>query len=113
MARIADIKQQMDGRLGEEVLTLVGQSDVDKRSYSSKNLPLWVSKVSAWAQSETRGVTSFPTRWRSFAQPVLDERTKTRGAAPQHPLFVAIETLLAEPLTLNDLVIARAPGGDA
>lgn len=27
---------------------------------------------------------------------------------PEHPLFVAIETLLAEPLTLNDLMIARA-----
>ncbi|MCT9872601.1 hypothetical protein N7568_24835, partial [Paenarthrobacter aurescens] len=50
LARIAEMKAQWRA-LGEEVLTLVGQSDVDKRSYSSKNLPLWVSKVSAWAQS--------------------------------------------------------------
>jgi hypothetical protein len=36
------------------------------------------------------------------------ERTKADGIVPEHPLFVAIETLLAEPLTLNDLMITRA-----
>lgn len=36
------------------------------------------------------------------------ERTKADGIVPEHPLFVAIESLLAEPLTLNDLMITRA-----
>ena len=39
---------------------------------------------------------------------LLTERTKADGIVPEHPLFVAIEALLAEPLTLNDLMITRA-----
>ena len=38
----------------------------------------------------------------------MTERTKADGIVPEHPLFVAIEALLAEPLTLNDLMITRA-----
>ncbi|MBC2637276.1 UvrD-helicase domain-containing protein, partial [Citrobacter braakii] len=41
-------------------------------------------------------------------QRFLTERTKADGIVPEHPLFVAIEALLAEPLTLNDLMITRA-----
>ena len=39
---------------------------------------------------------------------LLLERTKADGAPPVHPLFSAVEALLATPLTLTDLVIARA-----
>ncbi|MBK4785595.1 MAG: exodeoxyribonuclease V subunit beta [Pantoea sp. Pent] len=105
LARIAEMKAQWRA-LGEEVLTLVGQSDVDKRSYSSKNLPLWVSKVSAWAQSETADY-QIPAELARFGQQVLNEKTK-KGAPPQHPLFAAFDTFLAQPLSLRDLVIARA-----
>ncbi len=58
---------------------MVGQSGVDKRSYSSKNLPQWISKVSAWAQGRDARTTSFRTSWKSFGQPVLVERTKGRA----------------------------------
>ncbi|CDL39213.1 Exodeoxyribonuclease V beta chain [Citrobacter freundii] len=43
-----------------------------------------------------------------FSQRFLEERTKAGGITPQHPLFVAIDELLSEPLTLCDLVITRA-----
>jgi len=105
LARIAAIKAQWLA-VGEEVLTMVGQSDVDKRSYSSKNLPVWVSKVSVWAQSETRDY-QVPAELARFGQQVLDEKTK-KGQPPQHALFAAIDTFLAQPLSLRDLVIARA-----
>ncbi|NIF02844.1 exodeoxyribonuclease V subunit beta [Pantoea sp. Acro-805] len=92
--------------VGEEVLSLVGQSDVDKRSYSSKNLPVWVCKVSLWAQSET-GDYQVPPELARFGQQMLDEKTK-KGSPPQHALFAAIDTFLAQPISLRDLVIARA-----
>lgn len=105
LTRIDAMKAQWRG-VGEEVLSLVGQSDVDKRSYSSKNLPVWVSKVSLWAQSET-GDYQVPPELARFGQQMLDEKTK-KGSPPQHALFAAIDTFLAQPISLRDLVIARA-----
>ena len=59
------------------------------------------------AQEETRGY-QLPDALEKFSQRFLVERTKADGIVPEHPLFVEIETLLAEPLTLNDLMITRA-----
>ncbi len=56
---------------------------------------------------ETRGY-QLPDALEKFSQRFLTERTKADGIVPEHPLFVAIEALLAEPLTLNDLMITRA-----
>ncbi len=36
---------------------------------------------------------------------VLAERTKAGGVTPQHPLLVAIDNLLGEPLSIKDLVL--------
>ncbi|ORM70358.1 exodeoxyribonuclease V subunit beta [Pantoea wallisii] len=105
MSRIAAMKAQWLA-VGDEVLALVGQSDVDKRSYSSKNLPVWVSKVTHWAQSETQNY-QVPPELARFGQQVLDEKTK-KGTPPQHALFAAIDAFLAQPLSLRDVVIARA-----
>ena len=105
LARINAIKAEWRA-VGAEVLTLVGQSDVDKRSYSSKNLPVWVNKVSFWAQSETQDY-QVPTELGRFGQQVLEEKTK-KGNPPHHALFAAIDRFLAQPISLRDLVIARA-----
>ncbi len=43
-----------------------------------------------------------------FSQRFLAERTKAGGVTPQHPLFVAIDNLLGEPLSIKDLVLTRA-----
>ncbi|QDY42879.1 exodeoxyribonuclease V subunit beta [Candidatus Pantoea soli] len=105
MARIAAIKKQWLA-LGNDVQGLIGQSDVDKRSYSSKNLPAWVSKITQWAQSETRDY-QVPPELARFGQRVLYEKTK-KGTAPAHALFAAIDDFLSQPLSIRDVVIARA-----
>ena len=63
--------------------------------------------MTAWAQEETLSY-QLPDALEKFSQAFLLERTKADGAPPVHPLFSAVEALLATPLTLTDLVIARA-----
>jgi len=105
LARISEMKRQWQA-VSDEVEGIVSQSGVDKRSYSSKYLPLWVAKITQWANSETTDYL-FPKELERFAQRVLVEKTK-KGEPPQHPLFQAVEAFLAEPLSLRDLIIARA-----
>ena len=105
LARIAEMKNRWRAA-ANEVEGMIASSGVDKRSYSSKYLPLWVSKVSEWAQSETQDYEC-PKELERFTQRVLDEKTK-KGEAPRHALFSAVEAFLAQPLSVRDVVIARA-----
>lgn len=90
----------------DDIGPLIAGSGVDKRSYSSRNLPNWLDKVNAWAGEETQ-TYALPDALEKFAQSTLDEKTK-KGEPPRHALFVEIDALLAEPLSLRDLVLARA-----
>ncbi len=63
--------------------------------------------MNAWAQEETLSY-QLPDALEKFAQSFLLERTKAGGEPPVHPLFSAVESLLASSLTLTDLVLARA-----
>lgn len=63
--------------------------------------------MTAWAQEETLSY-QLPDALEKFAQSFLLERTKAGGEPPVHPLFSAVESLLASSLTLTDLVLARA-----
>lgn len=105
LARIIAIKQQWQA-VSADVEALISGSDVDKRSYSSKHLPVWVAKMTTWAADETLDY-QLPKELERFSQRMLSEKTK-KGTPPQHPLFQAIDGFLAEPLTLRDVVIARA-----
>lgn len=89
-----------------ELESLISGSGVDKRSYSTKHLPNWLDKVGIWAEQET-GDYQLPKELEKFRQSVLFEKTK-KGAAPQHALFNAIDHLFEQPLTLRDLILARA-----
>lgn len=104
VARIDAIKAQW--RAAGSLEALIGQSGVDKRSYSSKHLPNWLTKVGEWAAQETQDY-QLPKELDKFRQSVLLEKTK-KGEPPRHPLFSAIDELFAEPLTLRDLIMARA-----
>ena len=106
IAKIADIKQKWMESVGD-IDAIIENSGIDRRKFNRGNQGKWIDKVSAWAQEETRGY-QLPDALEKFSQRFLAERTKADGIVPEHPLFVAIETLLAEPLTLNDLMIARA-----
>lgn len=49
-----------------------------------------------------------PKSLKKFSQRFLKNRTKAKKKTPQHPLFKAINQLLAKPLSIRNLVITRA-----
>ncbi|QHB33720.1 exodeoxyribonuclease V subunit beta [Yersinia canariae] len=89
-----------------ELEALISGSGVDKRSYSARYLPNWLEKVGLWAEQET-GDYQLPKELEKFRQSVLFEKTK-KGVAPQHDLFSSIDRIFEQPLTLRDLILARA-----
>ncbi|WP_017893807.1 exodeoxyribonuclease V subunit beta [Serratia sp. S4] len=105
VAHIDAIKAQWLAAAGD-LEALISQSGVDKRSYSSKHLPNWLHKVGEWVVLETQDY-QLPKELDKFRQSVLLDKTK-KGEPPHHALFVAIDELFDEPLTLRDLIMARA-----
>ena len=91
----------------DDLYGLLEASGIDRRKFNRANQGKWIEKISAWAQEETQSY-QLPDALEKFSQRFLEERTKAGGITPQHPLFVAIDELLSEPLTLRDLVITRA-----
>lgn len=106
LARINQIKQQWRDAV-DELDGLLEASGIDRRKFNRGNQGKWIEKISAWAQEDTQSY-QLPDALEKFSQRFLQERTKEGGVTPQHPLFVAIDELLGEPLTLRDLVITRA-----
>lgn len=106
VTQIATLKQKWNASVGE-ITSILENSGIDRKKFNRGNQGKWIDKISAWAQEETRGY-QLPDALEKFSQRFLTERTKADGIVPEHPLFVAIESLLAEPLTLNDLMITRA-----
>ncbi|EML9986632.1 MULTISPECIES: exodeoxyribonuclease V subunit beta [Citrobacter] len=104
--RINALKQQWCDVVGE-LEGLMEASGIDRRKFNRGNQGKWIEKISAWAQSATQSY-QLPEALEKFSQRFLEDRTKEGGVVPQHPLFVAIDELLAEPLTLRDLMITRA-----
>ncbi|HHF2855613.1 TPA: exodeoxyribonuclease V subunit beta [Vibrio diabolicus] len=90
----------------DDFLTLISDSDINKRSYTKKSLPTWLEAVNAWAATETTGY-DYPDKLEKFAQNVLLEKTP-KGSAPQHAVFEAIETFLANPVSLKAPLLAHA-----
>lgn len=100
------MKQQWSGSVGE-IDAIIERSGIDRRKFNRGNQAKYIERVTAWAQEEKHSY-QLPDALEKFSQTFLAERTKAGGEVPEHPLFVAIDTLLAEPLTLNDLMITRA-----
>ncbi|MDW3874534.1 exodeoxyribonuclease V subunit beta [Klebsiella pneumoniae] len=106
IARIDSLKQQWREQVGE-IEGVLENSGLDRRKFNRGNEGKWMEKVNAWAQEETLSY-QLPDALEKFAQSFLLERTKAGGEPPVHPLFSAVESLLASSLTLTDLVLARA-----
>lgn len=106
VAQIDAVKRQWLASVGE-LEPLLENSGIDRRKFNRGNQAKWIEKISAWAQEET-STYLLPEALEKFAQSFLAERTKAGGVVPEHPLFVAIEELRAQPLTLNDLVLTSA-----
>lgn len=105
VTRIDAVKAQWQAA-ASDLEALISQSGVDKRSYSSKHLPNWLAKVGKWIGQETQDY-QLPKELEKFRQSVLLEKTK-KGEWPRHAVFSAIDELFAEPLTLRDVIRARA-----
>ncbi|NOH79053.1 exodeoxyribonuclease V subunit beta [Vibrio sp. RE86] len=113
---LADLHQQNLAKIDElkalwrehqdDFFALISESDVNKRSYTKKSLPTWLEAVNAWAALETTGY-EYPDKLEKFAQNVLLEKTP-KGSAPQHDVFVAIESFLASPISLKAPILAHA-----
>lgn len=106
IARIDSLKQQWREQVGE-IEGVLENSGLDRRKFNRGNQGKWMEKVNAWAQEVTLSY-QLPDALEKFAQSFLLERTKAGGEPPVHPLFSAVESLLASSLTLTDLVLARA-----
>ncbi|MDG9696615.1 UvrD-helicase domain-containing protein, partial [Streptomyces sp. DH17] len=90
-----------------ELDALIESSGIDRRKFNRSNQAKWIDKISAWAEEETNSY-QLPESLEKFSQRFLEDRTKAGGETPRHPLFEAIDQLLAEPLSIRDLVITRA-----
>ena len=106
IARIAAMKQKWCQGAGE-IDAIIESSGIDRRKFNRGNQAKYIERINAWAEEETRSY-QLPDALAKFSQAFLAERTKAGGQVPEHPLFSAIDELLAEPLTLNDLMITRA-----
>ncbi|MBJ7221930.1 MULTISPECIES: exodeoxyribonuclease V subunit beta [unclassified Brenneria] len=104
-AAIDDFKRQWLAA-SADLGALIGASGVDKRSYSSKNLPNWLQKVTLWAEQQTQDY-QLPKELDRFSQQTLAEKTK-KGEPPVHAVFEATDRLLSASLSLRDLVMVRA-----
>jgi exodeoxyribonuclease V beta subunit len=93
--------------VGHLISDIITQSSVDKRSYSSRNLPLWLRKVGEWADSATEDY-QIVREINYFSRTTLIEKTKSGGQTAEHPIFAAIEALLAKPISLREILLARA-----
>lgn len=84
----------------------IAASDVAKQTYSKRNLPLWLDKVTEWAQQP---VTSYeyPKELERFSRTVLQGKSKS-GQVPDVTVCALIESWLAAPQDIDDVVMAQA-----
>ncbi|EMI5491439.1 exodeoxyribonuclease V subunit beta [Providencia stuartii] len=102
---INDVKSAwLDGC--SEFEKLITNSDVDKRSYSSRYLPSWLEKITNWAEEDTQDY-QLPKEIIRFSQATLHEKSKS-GVGPEHQAFIQIDQLLTQSLTIKDLIIPLA-----
>lgn len=102
---ITAFKAQWRASVGE-LSALINQSGVNKRSYSKKFLPLWLDRISQWANTNTQSLDT-PKALPKFRQDTLEEKT-TKGTAPQHSVFIACSQLLDHLPDFRDALLAEA-----
>ncbi len=91
---------------GVEAMDNLRDSGVDRRSYSTKNLPSWIDQVTQWANSETFDY-QVCDKLEKFRLSVLEEKTK-KGTPPDHALFSVIDSFLDKPLGIEIPLLSRA-----
>lgn len=105
IAGIKDLKRQW--RAASATLrTMLDEHKLDRRVYSSKNLPTWLAKVDRWASKLTVDY-KVPDELARFKSSVLAQKT-TDGEPPRHELFVAVEAFYQQRLSLRELIFVMA-----
>ena len=92
---LADLWQQLGNG---NITDIIAQSGVDKRSYSSRNLPSWVKAASSYFSAGS--VWPVNDKLEKFSAALLHEKTK-KGMPPEHSLFDQIEHYLAQAKSLT------------
>lgn len=92
-----------------ELTEIITQSGISKQSYSSRNLPNWINKVTTWANQPTQ-TFELPNELERFCQSVLIEKTKDGKKAPYHCIFAKIELLYQQPLNLRSQILMDIVG---
>lgn len=106
LAKIDQLKR-LWCQAADDLLPLIQDSDVDKRSYNSKHLPTWHRVVSEWAVTVTESYAYPEKELSKFSQSQLSEKTR-RGTAPKHPVFDAVESFLTAPPSLYAHLVGLA-----
>ncbi|MCG7532102.1 exodeoxyribonuclease V subunit beta [Psychrobium sp. MM17-31] len=89
-----------------EIATHLKESGVDKRSYSTRNLPKWLDEVTDWAQQQTTSII-LPKSLEKFDSAILVEKTK-KGAAPSLPIFDDVHKFRQTDVDLKPAILAKA-----
>jgi exodeoxyribonuclease V beta subunit len=90
----------------DDYFDIITHSGVSKRSYTKKNLPNWLNQISEWA-SQSSNSLALHDKLEKFSQAVLEEKT-AKGGVPTHAVFVFIEKLLSEDLSIKNLLLIKA-----
>lgn len=106
MARIQQLKRAWSA-VASDVATIIESSGVDKRSYSKRYVPQWITAISIWAENEETGYAIPEKELSKFSQQQLYAKT-AKGTAPEHPIFAEIEAFLATPVSLYEPLVVLA-----
>ncbi|OIQ25736.1 exodeoxyribonuclease V subunit beta [uncultured Vibrio sp.] len=85
---------------------LIASSDINKRSYTKKSLPVWLDSVTNWAKQPSNSY-ELPDKLERFSQTALIEKTP-KGSAPMHDVFADIDAFMATPFSLKAPLMAHA-----
>jgi exodeoxyribonuclease V beta subunit len=97
ITKICQVKQLWQ-QYRDEIESLIAASDINKKSYSRRNLTNWLQQVDEWAVQETNDYY-LTSHLQKFAANYLADKSQTNP--PKHPLFTAIETLCNESFNLK------------
>ena len=101
--QIAQVKKSWVDAAGD-LPEIIAQSGINKQSYSSRYLPNWLAKVTAWAQLPTRSF-KLPSELTKFSQSILNEKTKQDKKPPVHAVFQQIDTLCNSAIDLRSEIL--------
>ncbi len=76
----------------EDIAERIQSSDVDKRSFSKKNLPRWLAAAEQWLTGDFS--LPVPAALENFGQRNLRAKTKVGKQVPEHSLFIGIDAFL-------------------